>query len=158
VVPDGGAKSVSVEQTYETDLTGRDVIEAALLSHAQRLSGRLRRSGLRARTVTLKLRYDDFTTPTRTQTLDVAVHGARDLFRVACDLLGQFDLGQPVRLLGLGASSLEPSQTPRQLDFEASEEWDRVEDAVAAVKDRFGESAVSPARLIEIDDNREDPS
>ncbi len=158
VVPDIGAKSLSVEQTYETDLTGREVIEASLLSHAQRLSGRLRRSGLAARTITIKLRYDDFTTPTRSQTLDGAVLGARDLFRVATELLGQFDLSRPVRLLGLGASSLEPSEGPRQLDLESSNEWARVEDAIAAVKDRFGDSAVAPARLINGDDNGKDPS
>jgi DNA polymerase-4 len=157
VVPDIGAKSISVEQTYETDLIGREVLEASLLSHAQRLSGRLRRSGLSARTVTLKVRYDDFTTPTRSQTLDGAVAGARDLYRVATDLLGHLDLSRPVRLLGLGASSLEPSDAPIQLDLESSDEWARVEEAGAAVKDRFGDSAVSPARLIEGRDN-EDPS
>ncbi len=158
VVPDIGSKSLSVEQTYETDLTGSEVIEAALLSHAQRLSGRLRRSGLAAKTLTVKLRYDDFTTPTRSQTLDGAVVGARDLFRVATELLSQLDLSRPVRLLGLGASSLEPSEGPRQLGLESSTGWDRVEDAVAAVKDRFGDSAVSPARLIEDKSRNEDPS
>ncbi len=158
VVPDIGSKSLSVEQTYETDLTGSEVIEAALLSHAQRLSGRLRRSGLAAKTLTVKLRYDDFTTPTRSQTLDGAVVGARDLFRVATELLSQLDLSRPVRLLGLGASSLEPSEGPRQLGLESSTDWDRVEDAVAAVKDRFGDSAVSPARLIEDKSRNEDPS
>lgn len=149
VVSDVGAKTISVEQTYETDLTGSEVIEAAMLSHAQRLSGRLRRSGLAARTISVKLRYEDFTTPTRSQTLEAPVVGARILFAVATELLSQFDLSRPVRLLGLGASSLEPSDGPRQLGLENSADWDRVEDAVAAVKVKFGDEAVSPARLIE---------
>lgn len=158
VVPDVGAKSLSVEQTYEKDLVGREVIEASLLSHAQRLSGRLRRSGLAARTISVKLRYADFSTPTRSQTLDSTVFGARDLFRIASHLLDQFDLGQPVRLLGLGASSLEPGDQPKQLDLEGSPEWDRVEEAVGAVKDRFGEAAVAPARLIKRGGSGELPS
>lgn len=158
VVPDIAAKSLSVEQTYQTDLTGSDVIETALLSHAQRLSGRLRRAGLAARTITVKIRYQDFTTPTRSQTSRDALIGARDLFRVAGELLGQFDLSQPVRLLGLGASSLEPTENARQLNLEDSPEWDRVEDAVAAVKDKFGDGAVSPARLIDGDAGDKEPS
>ena len=158
VVPDIAAKSLSVEQTYQTDLTGSDVIETALLSHAQRLSGRLRRAGLSARTITVKIRYQDFTTPTRSQTSRDALIGARDLFRVAGELLAQFDLSQPVRLLGLGASSLELSENPRQLNLEYSSEWDRVEDAVAAVKDKFGDGAVAPARLVDGGDDDKEPS
>ena len=158
VVPDVGAKSLSVEQTYETDLMGREVLESSLLSHAQRLSGRLRRSGLAARKISVKLRYADFSTPIRSQTLAGAVFGARDLFRVATGLLDQFDLDQPVRLLGLGATSLESGDRPKQLDLDSSPEWDRVEEAVGVVKDRFGESAVAPARLINGGESSEIPS
>jgi len=158
VVPDIDTKSLSVEETYPTDLTGREVIETALLSHAQRLSGRLRRSGLAARTITVKLRYPDFVTPTRSQSPGMAMVGARDLFRAAIELLDQFDMSRPVRLLGLSASSLEPEENPRQLNLEGSAGWDRVEDAVAAVRDRFGDAAVSPARLIDGNDGRKEPS
>lgn len=77
---------------------------------------------------------------------------------MAGELLGQFDLSRPVRLLGLGASSLEPNENPRQLNLEDSPEWDRVEDAVAAVKDKFGDGAVSPARLIDGDAGDKEPS
>ena len=149
VVPDISAKSISVEETYDDDLVGLDVVETALLAHAQRLSGRLRRSGLRARTVTLKVRYADFTTLTRSLTLASAVDGARSLFRTSTDLVrGLDEPGRPVRLLGLGGTSLEPADAPAQLDIDSDAEWDRVEDAVAGVRERFGESAVGPARLL----------
>ena len=150
VVPDISAKSISVEETYDDDLVGPDVIETALLAHAQRLSGRLRRSGLRARTVTLKVRYSDFTTLTRSLTLASAVDGARSLFRTSTDLVKDLDDPvRPVRLLGLGGTSLEPADAPTQLDIDSDAEWDRVEDAVAGVRERFGESAVGPARLVQ---------
>lgn len=64
VVPDSSSKSVSVEETYDHDLETPEVVEAALLGHSQRLSGRLRRAGLRTRTVTLKVRFADFETIT----------------------------------------------------------------------------------------------
>lgn len=149
VVPDTAARSISVEETYDKDLEGGDVVETALLAHAQRLSNRLRRAGLRARTVTLKVRYPDFTTLTRSQTVPAAVNGARQLFRIAVDLVQSLeDRHRPVRLLGLGGSGLEGSNVPTQLDIDSDPDWERVEDAVAGVRDRFGEGAVTPARLI----------
>jgi len=154
IEPDIGAKSISVEETYKTDLESVDVIEAALLAHAQRLSGRLRRSGLSARTITLKTRYDDFSTVTRSQTLDGATDGARDLYRIGLELLGGVDVSRPVRLLGLAGSSLEESTEPKQLDLDASEIWNRMEDAIADIRDKYGDRAISPARLLD----RTDPT
>ncbi len=148
VVGDLEAKSVSVEETYERDLVGRAVWETALLAHAQRLSGRLRRSGLAARTVTLKVRYDDFSTVTRSVTGE-PVDSPRDLFRCAQALLEDVDLDRPVRLLGLGGTKLEVGSDPRQLSLDGDEQWERVADAVAGVRDRFGERAVEPARLLQ---------
>jgi len=155
VTPDVGAKSVSVEETYDVDLVGHDVVETALLAHAQRLSGRLRRSGLRGRTITLKVRYEDFTTLTRSHTEPAALDGSRQLFRIAVDLLAGLEVpAPPVRLLGLGASALEPADTPTQLGIEDGVGWERVEEAVAGVRDRFGELAVHPARLLGTEETR----
>jgi DNA polymerase-4 len=149
VEPDLAAKSVSVEETYEVDLDGRAVVETALLTQAQRLSGRLRRSGLTARTITVKVRYGDFTTITRSLTGKSAFDSPRDLHRVGIGLLGQVDLDRPVRLLGLGASALEDGSQPRQLTIDSTEDWDRLANAVSGVRDRFGDHAVEPARLVE---------
>jgi DNA polymerase-4 len=147
VVPDTKAKSISVEETYDVDLANGEVVETALLAHAQQLSGRLRRSGLRARTVTLKVRYPDFTTVSRSLTVNAPVDGARQLFKLGRDLLSTLDDPRPVRLLGLGGTSLEPSDRPAQLEIGSEAGWDRVEDAVAEVRARFGDDSVGPARL-----------
>lgn len=149
VIPDIAAKSISVEETYDEDLVGGDVVETALLAHAQRLSNRLRRAGLRARTVTLKIRYPDFTTVTRSHTTPGPVDGSRQLFRIAVELVRSLDEDdRPVRLLGLGGTGLERATAPTQLDLETEAEWERVEDAVAGIRERFGEDSVGPARLI----------
>ncbi len=147
VVPDTAAKSVSVEETYEQDLLSRDLVETALLGHAQRLSARLRRAGLRARTITLKLRFADFETITRSHTSSIAMDGQRQIYHVARRLLADLGGLAPVRLVGIGATSLESADDPTQLDIEADVEWDRVEDAIADIRDRFGEGSVGPARL-----------
>lgn len=149
VEPDTAAKSISVEETYQSDLVGHDVLEAAVLAHALRLSGRLRRSGLAARTISLKVRYDDFTTVTRSHTLDGAISGSRDLSREARRLLAQVETARPVRLLGLGGSSLEEPGRPRQLDIDSSEEWETLEKAMGNIRDRFGDESVTSARLLQ---------
>jgi DNA polymerase-4 len=148
VVPDVEAKSISVEETYDRDLEGAEVMETALLAHAQRLADRLHRSGLAARTVTLKLRFADFTTVTRSVTSGTVMDGSRDLYVTALDLLGHVEIDRPVRLLGLGGSGLEPASEPRQMPIGAEDNWSRVDDAVAEVRERFGEHSVEPARLL----------
>jgi DNA polymerase-4 len=148
VVPDSAAKSISVEETYENDLSTADLVEAALLAHAQRLSWRLRRAGVRGRTVTLKVRFADFETMTRSHTAAGPVDGSRQLFRMSVDLLGSLGAIRPVRLLGLSATSLELADLPTQLDIETDLHWESVEDAIADVRVKFGESSVGPARLI----------
>ncbi len=148
VEPDTKAKSISVEETYSSDLEGRDVLEASLLAHAQRLSGRLRRAGLTARTVTLKIRYDDFTTLTRSSTAGTPIDSPRDLFQTSQRLLEQVDTDRPVRLLGLSGTSLVQSLSPQQLTIDSDDNWARVADAVTDVRDRYGDHAVDPARLL----------
>jgi DNA polymerase-4 len=149
VVPDSDAKSISVEETYQRDLEGRETVETALLAHSQRLSGRLRRSGLVAHTVTVKVRYEDFSTITRSVTLGGAVESDRDLYRAAGELLGSIDLTRPIRLLGLVGSGLEERGEPRQLDLGTDEGWVKISEAVAEVRDRFGDHLVERARLLD---------
>ncbi|HEY6634802.1 MAG TPA: DNA polymerase IV, partial [Acidimicrobiia bacterium] len=145
------AKSISVEETYESDLATLDLVETALLAHAQRLSDRLRRSGLRARTVTLKVRWQDFTTITRSETTAPAVDGARDLYRIARELMADVGVPGSVRLLGLSGTSLEPAGNPAQMGLSTDGGWVRVEDAVADIRARDGVGAVGPARLVDPD-------
>ncbi len=149
VIPDTEAKSISVEETYARDLEGRETMETALLAHSQRLADRLRRAGLGARTVTLKVRYEDFSTITRSVTLSGPIDSPRDLYHRALELLGSVDVDRPVRLLGLGGSGLEGESQPRQLDLAGDESWVKVSEAVADVRDRFGDHSVEPARLLD---------
>lgn len=147
VVAGGPAKSISVEETYPADLSGRPSLEGELLRLADRLASRLRRSGMAARTVVLKVRFGDFATVTRSRTYPAPLDTAHELYRAALALLERAAVGRrPVRLLGLGTEGLSESGSPRQLGLEARP-WDHLEAAVDRVRDRFGSAAVTPARL-----------
>ncbi|MGA7272725.1 MAG: DNA polymerase IV, partial [Acidimicrobiia bacterium] len=148
VEPDIDAKSLSVEQTYEVDLRGWTMVDSELLAHADRLASRLRRAGLLARTISLKLRYSDFTTLTRSETSPAGTDITRELHHIGRRLAHRLDVDRPIRLLGLGATNLAPKLAPRQLRVGDTGEWDRVADAVEAVRERFGQDSIEPAGLM----------
>jgi DNA polymerase-4 len=100
------AKSVSVEGTYDTDLTDRRLMEALLTRQASDVAGRLRKHGLSGRTVTIKVRLHDFTTSSRSTTLPSPTDSAATIARLARSLLADLDTAGGVRLLGVGVSGL----------------------------------------------------
>jgi DNA polymerase IV len=144
VEPDQEAKSVSVEETYATDLQGGEVIKAALADLSHRLSMRLRRSGLVARTITLKARYPDFETVTRSRTGE-PTDSWRRIFATVGNLLGDLPAVGPVRLLGLSGSGLQQAEAPRQIGLD-EDSWSRAEEAVFEVRERFGDGSILPGR------------
>ncbi len=147
VVPESEAKSISVEVTYDRDLEDPDRIDRELFAHCERLARRLRDAGLAARTIQLKVRYADFTTVTRSLTVDAPVDDTAALARAARTLLARLSGGRPVRLLGVGGSALSRSAAPRQLALDRGER-DALTAAADRVRDRFGDDAIGPARLV----------
>jgi DNA polymerase-4 len=106
VVSERETKSVSVEGTYDTDLTDRKLMAALLARQARSVSERLRASGLAGRTVTIKVRLHDFTTMSRSTTLGSPTDTASTIGRLAVGLLQDLDTTGGVRLLGVGVSGL----------------------------------------------------
>jgi DNA polymerase IV len=106
VVPEREAKSVSVEGTYDTDLTDRRLMEGLLTRQAGEVAARLRKSGLSGRTITIKVRLHDFTTLSRSTTLGSPTDAAATIARLARSLLTDLDTSGGVRLLGVGVSGL----------------------------------------------------
>jgi DNA polymerase-4 len=106
VVPERETKSVSVEGTYDTDLTDRTLMEHLLTRQAGEVAVRLRKSGLSGRTITIKVRLADFTTLSRSTTLPAPTDQAATIARLARALLTDLDTSYGVRLLGVGVSGL----------------------------------------------------
>ena len=152
VVPDEPAKSVGSEETFSYDLDDPVDILREILRLADRTGGRLRSKGLCARTVTLKVRFSNFKTITRSRTLPEQVDTAADVYAVARELWEKLDPERPrIRLLGVSVSGLEPGPPKRQLDLLHSADrprWDEAARAVDDIRSRFGDSAVGPAALI----------
>ncbi len=123
VVPNRAAKSSGSENTYPEDLTDLDIIRNEIVEMASRAIGWLSRKRLLARTVTIKVRYSDFTTITRSHTAP-PTRDEGDLGTRAVRLLEKTDAGRrPVRLLGVSvhnfcADTQEPD--PDQLPFDAT--------------------------------------
>src|SRR5215207_2172474 len=112
--------SISVEETFERDLTDRELLHAELRRMADRLGAHLRREGLAARTVTAKLRYGDFSIRSRSTSLDVGIDDPDRIGQLACALLdrGLRDRPGALRLVGVGLSGLSDY---RQLSLDESD-------------------------------------
>jgi DNA polymerase-4 len=149
---DRRARSISEERTYVEDLTDAREIDRALLARAEGVARQLRREGLLARTVRLKVRTGDFHTVTRERTLAVPTDLAETLVAAARELLEQrVTLGRPgIRLLGLGVRGLARSSSRQPSLFEDPREARARRLALAAdtVRRRLGEDSLTRARLL----------
>ena len=104
--------SISHEETFERDIEDRAVLHTELRRMAERLAEHLARDATSARTVTTKLRYDDFSIRSRSLTLDVGIDDAATIGDVACRLLDRALADRPgaLRLVGVGLKGFEPHQ------------------------------------------------
>lgn len=122
VVPSRETKSISSETTFANDVDSREHMESILKDLSEEVGERLRKEGLRGKTVSIKLRLSDFTTFTRQQTLLTAIDAPDDIFRSARILLRrEIKPGLEFRLLGVGVSSFQEFSQPPLFSFEADE-------------------------------------
>ena len=144
VTPDHEIKSVSSETTFEFDVADRGELTRALLSHCERVATRLRKAGLAARALTLKLRTPDFHLHSRSRSGLDPTQMAPRLFAAARALLEAEPAGQAYRLIGVAAGDLAPAEGADAADLiegDRSREKAR-EAAIASLRDRFGAAAV----------------
>ena len=150
VVPSRAEKSISAEETYDTDLTNRDDMERELLRLTERTATRLRKAELAAGTVQIKIRQADFKTFTRQRKAQPPVSGTDPIFAIARELLSAWlarNPGARIRLLGVGGSDLAPAQQPDL--FATAETASGVDKTVDAIRDRFGKDVLGRARTLE---------
>ena len=147
VVPGHAPKSIGHEHTFTTDVTDRKQLDGTLLWLADSVAGRLRRNHLAARAIQLKLRYEGFETLTRQTSLAQPTTDAPTILAVANRLLDKaLEPGRGVRLIGITGISLVNAQ---QLTlFEDGERVQRLAEATDAVRDKFGDTAITRARLL----------
>jgi len=143
------AKSIGRETTFAMDIVDRDELETALLKLAVDVGRRLRKEAFRGKTVTLKVRYDDFRTVTRSQTLSQATDLDDVIYNEACNLLKGESLKQPLRLIGLTLHNLT-DKLERQLSLfpEPQKDNETLTKVIDVLKEKYGEKSITRARLL----------
>ena len=149
VVPYEPAKQISAEQTFERDLDALEHIRRELLRLSDRVAQRLRGGGHSARTVTIKVRFSDFKTLTRSRTLPAPTDGAAKIYAAARDLYASLRLHRPrIRLLGVATSGLVAGSGPEQLRIgERPDRWGAADRAVDRLRERYGGDTVERAAV-----------
>ena len=170
VVPDRPAKSVGHEETFSHDRRDPAVLHRHVVRMAGSVADHLRAHALAARTVTVKVKYADFTLLTRSHTMTLPIDTAHAVGAVAGALLETVDPAPGVRLLGVSASGLCPAPESQQLTLALEEtgagedlsspgvlsaeasrlqaSWHEVSTAVDAIRSRFGTTAVGTASMV----------
>jgi DNA polymerase IV len=151
VTPDEPEKSVGAEETFDADVDEHEVVHRELLRLAERTAGRLRAAGQVGRTVSIKIRFADFSTVTRARTLPAPTDAGREVYETARALYAGLELDRPrIRLVGVRVEGIAPAgDTARQLELGAREHgWRDADRAVDRAARRFGAGAVRPATLV----------
>ena len=149
--PDEPDKSIGADETFGRDTDDRDAVVREVLRLSAKVAGRMRTARVAGRTVTLKVRFADFTTITRSKTLPEATDVTQEIYRTATDLFLALGLQRArIRLVGVRVEGLVLRTTvQRQLVLGAREHgWSEADRAVDEAVLRFGSAAVRPAALI----------
>jgi DNA polymerase IV len=141
------AKSVGHEHTFDVDTSDRETIERTLLGMADGVAGRLRSAGVRAGTVTVKIRDTSFRTITRQRTLTEPTDLTEPIYRIALELARPELRGIRVRLIGVTASNLGEREQLAMFSDEDPKRRRAIE-AADAVRRRYGSGSVTRARLL----------
>ncbi|MFB0521050.1 MAG: DNA polymerase IV [Desulfatiglandales bacterium] len=140
------AKSISSEQTFATDITDKDILLNVLLNQVEDVAQRLRTDNLKARTITLKFRYDDFRTITRSNTFDHPTNTTKTLWQKAEEVFLKWHKKSAgaLRLLGFGASGLQKAGSGQNQLFPEPEQekQKRLDKAFDEIRGKFGNVAL----------------
>jgi DNA polymerase-4 len=154
VNPHAPAKSVSSELTLPENTADREVLARYLLQQSEDVARQLRKHAVRAKTITLKVKHDDFKQATRSRTLPRPVRSSQTIYREACRLLDAYRLTGKLRLIGVGGSGLVAENLPSQIGLFEKEDaeqdrWEKVDAALESIRVKYGKEVVKKADAIE---------
>lgn len=142
-------KSIGDESTYEKDITDPSVIDREIAIHSDIVAQRLRKQGLMARTVTLKIRFASFRTVTRALSFEEGTSLQEEIYHHAMTLLQKIPLTEGVRLIGVTASRLGPPLSMASLFSEDRDKRNRAAAAMDEIQARFGRKALQKGFWLE---------
>ena len=142
-------KSIGREITFDQDIDDSDLLENYLLQFSHLLGRRLRRARMEARTVTIKVRYQDFKTINRSRSLSEHTANSTVLYETASSLFGQLGRDRRrIRLIGVSVSNLRSLDTIQQGSLFAEDVTSRSEEVLDRINERFGENTLIKANLL----------
>lgn len=147
-------KSISASETFSYDLDNQEEILKEYLRLTEKVAERMREKNFAANTVTIKVRFTDFKTITRSKTLDLPTTGTQEIFEVVKTLYLALKLDRAlIRLIGVNLDSLVENEDLQQMVLgQRDSGWRQVDRAVDMVKEKFGRESLKPARLVSEDD------
>lgn len=149
VIPDEPEKSIGNEETFTRDLDSPEEILREFLRMTEKATARLRERELFAKTISIKIKFADFTTLSRSKTLAIAIDNTHDTYEIVKALYQALHIDRArLRLVGVSLENLR-EDAPVQLELGARERgWREADNAMDKAKARFGRSSVRPGRLI----------
>lgn len=153
VIPDEPEKSIGNEETFSEDLDNPEEILREFLRMTEKATARLRERSLFAKTISIKIKFADFSSLTRAKTVPIAIDNTHDTYEIVKSLyLALKNEGARIRLVGVSLSNLQEG-APVQLELGARERgWREADSAIDRAKARFGRGSVRPGRLIRAED------
>jgi DNA polymerase-4 len=152
VIPHRAPKSCSAEDTFASDIADIDELKKWLLCQAEEVGRDLRKHGFKGKTITLKVKFSNFKTVTRSTTLPEPIHSTRIIYDTAMKLLVELKLTEKVRLTGVGVSNFAVGMEQRRLfpsTFLHKEE--NLDCALDQIQSRFGCKVIHRGRISEIE-------
>jgi DNA polymerase-4 len=153
VIPEHDMKSIGHEQTFLQDIMSLDVAKKELLVLGNKVGRRMRRKGLKGKTVTLKVKYSDFVQITRSTSLPEPTDDGLEIYTAVCRLLKKTEITKkPIRLLGVSLSQLSLSGIGIQLSLfnqnPSSQKRQRLNTVLDSLYEKFGDKSVVPGTLL----------
>ena len=152
VTPHAPHKSISSERTLAADTRDAELLKRYLLSQSGEVARQLRQVGLRAKTITIKIKDEDFKTATRRITIAVPTQSSETIYKHAAQLLDDYKTSKKIRLIGVGASGFSTVTVSVQLGLfdandETTDDWEKIDMTLDSIRKKFGRDVVGRASL-----------
>lgn len=149
VEPDRKIQSVGNEETYGEDITDPEVIDLELRYFANRVAKRLRKKGLTGHTISIKIRFSDFSTISRQKKLDTNTDNEHIIYEMARILFDKLDITKPIRLMGITVSGVDEDPLFQDSLFTAETDasQERLSEVLDDLQSKFGDTAIMSGAL-----------
>ena len=154
VTPHTPHKSISSERTLAADTRDVKLLKRYLLSQSAEVARQLRQTGVRAKTIVIKIKNADFKTVTRRTTIAVPTQSSETIYKHAAQLIDNFKITQKIRLIGVGTTGFSAVTASVQMSLfdqkeKPNDNWEKVDKALDSISQKFGKKAIGRATFKE---------